>query len=57
MNLCQEMNKSGVWRSLEAKETKDECERRIKERSGETSKDNTPDEGIVIKVNQTNWFS
>ena len=57
MNLSQEMNKSGVWRSLEAKETKDECERRSKERPGEASKDNTPDEGIVIKVNQTNWSS
>ena len=42
----QEMNKSGVWKSLESKP----AETSEGERSGQLSKDNTPDEGIVIKV-------
>ena len=44
------MNKSGVWKSLESKP----AETSEGERS-QLSKDNTPDEGIVIKVRQ--WDS
>ena len=43
--IIQEMNKSGVWKSLESKPVEVvEGERQ------QGSKDNTPDEGIVIKV-------
>ena len=47
----QEMNKSGVWKSLESKPAEAmEGERSPSRLPG--SKDNTPDEGIVIKVRQ-----
>ena len=50
------MNKSGVWKSLEQKpsETKEESDGRKKGvcSGGQGIKDNTPDEGIVIKVTQ-----
>ena len=45
------MNKSGVWKSLESKPAEaTEGERSPSRLPG--SKDNTPDEGIVIKVRQ-----
>ena len=50
------MNKSGVWKSLEQKpsETKEESDggKRGVCSGGQGIKDNTPDEGIVIKVTQ-----
>ena len=49
MIFCiQEMNKSGVWKSLESKP----AETMEGEERSPVSKDNTPDEGIVIKVSQ-----
>ena len=39
------MNKSGVWKSLESKPVE-----AVEGERQELSKDNTPDEGIVIKV-------
>ena len=47
LNILQEMNKSGVWKSLESKPAETSEGERIP-----VSKDNTPDEGIVIKVSQ-----
>ena len=40
--MLKEMNKSGVWKSLEVKQNED---------GRKSSKDDTPDEGLTLKVN------
>ena len=45
----KEINKSGVWSSLEPK-VEEPCERNIIGLGKPPSKDNSPDDGIVIKV-------
>ena len=45
----KEINKSGVWSSLEPK-VEEPCEKNIIGLGKPPSKDNSPDDGIVIKV-------
>ena len=49
----KEINKSGVWSSLEPK-VEEPCERNISGLGKPPSKDNSPDDGIVIKVGGVN---
>jgi len=49
INITEEMNKSGVWKSLESKPAES-----VEGERSPVSKDNTPDEGIVIKIDKDN---